>query len=49
MKKLKSLKIRKVWVIKPKSRIQTASKRTILAKVRKRELEERKDEETVNE
>jgi hypothetical protein len=45
MKKSKSLKIRKVWVIKPKTRIKTASKRTILAKIRKRELEERKGEE----
>jgi len=40
MKKSKGLKIRKVWVIKPKSRIKTESKRIILAKIRKREQKE---------
>jgi hypothetical protein len=40
MKKLKGFKIRKVWVIKPKSRIKTDSKRTILIKIRKREQKE---------
>jgi len=40
MKKSKSAKIRKVWVIKPKSRIKTDSKLIILAKIRKREQKE---------
>jgi hypothetical protein len=40
MKKSKGLKIRKVWVIKPKSRIKVDSKRIILAKIRKQEQKE---------
>ncbi len=40
MKKSKSLKIRKVWAIKPKTRVKSDSKRTILAKIRDREIKE---------
>jgi hypothetical protein len=40
MKKSKGMKIRKVWAIKPKTRIKTDSKSTILAKIHDRELKE---------
>jgi len=40
MKKSKGLKIRKVWVIKPKSRVKTDTKKALLTKIRNRELKD---------
>jgi hypothetical protein len=48
MKKSKGRKIRKVWVIKPKTRIKTDTKRTLLAKVQSREVKEQVDRLDVN-
>jgi hypothetical protein len=41
MKKQKAKKIRKVWGIKPKSRIQTSSKRALLDKTIQKALRRR--------
>ena len=38
MKKPKPKKLRKVWLIKPQSRIRTSSKRQTLERIKKREL-----------
>ena len=38
MKKPRPKKIRKVWAIKPKTRVQTSRKRELMDKVARREL-----------
>jgi hypothetical protein len=40
MKKPKVKKLRKVWLIKPQSRVRTATKRQVLEKIKKKELRE---------
>jgi hypothetical protein len=40
MKKPKPKKIRKVWGIKPQSRIRPSTKRTLLEKIKKRDAKE---------
>ena len=40
MKKPKANKLRKIWLIKPQSRVQTSTKRQALEKAKKKELRE---------